>query len=138
MFRRNQDPAANYAALREAALEVPGVRLKWIFDAVRQWGAGPAMEVAKLAVELHSPDIVAYGIGGDELGLPTSDLRPVYDFVASQGMHRLIHAGEIGGPELVCEAIGMLGAQRICPGIAVMPDETTMGVVAVPWSLPEG
>jgi aminodeoxyfutalosine deaminase len=130
MFRRNQDPAANYAALREAALEVPGVRLKWIFDAVRQWGAAPAMEVAKIAVELNSPDIVAYGIGGDELGLPTSDLRPVYDFVASHGMHRLIHAGEIGGPELVREAIEMLGAERIGHGIAVMRDERTMDFVA--------
>src|ERR1700676_4932740 len=56
MFRRKQDPSANYAALREAALQVPGVRLKWIFDAVRQWGAAPAMEVAKIAAELHSPD----------------------------------------------------------------------------------
>jgi len=130
MFRRNQDPAANYAALREAALEVPGVRLQWIFDAVRQWGATPAMEVAKIAVELNSPDIVAYGIGGDELGLPTADLRPVYDFVASRGMHRLIHAGEIGGPELVREAIEMLGAERIGHGIAVMRDERTMDFVA--------
>ena len=130
MFRRNQDPAANYAALREAALEVPGVRLKWIFDAVRQWGAASAMEVAKIAVELHSPDIIAYGIGGDELGLPTIDLRPVYDYVASQGMHRLIHAGEIGGPESVREAIEMLGAERIGHGIAVMRDERTMDFVA--------
>jgi aminodeoxyfutalosine deaminase len=130
MFRRNQDPAANYAALREAALQVPGVRLKWIFDAVRQWGAAPAMEVAKIAAELHSPDIIAYGIGGDELGLPTSDLRPVYDYVASQGMHRLIHAGEIGGPESVREAIEMLGVERIGHGIAVMRDERTMDFVA--------
>ena len=130
MFRRNQDPAANYAALREAAIEVPEVRLKWIFDAVRQWGAASAMEVAKIAVELHSPDIIAYGIGGDELGLPTIDLRPVYDYVASQGMHRLIHAGEIGGPESVREAIEMLGAERIGHGIAVMRDERTMDFVA--------
>ena len=130
MFRRNQDPAANYAALREAALQVPGVRLKWIFDAVRQWGAAPAMQVAKMAVELRSPDIVAYGIGGDELGLPTADLRPVYDYVASQGMHRLIHAGEIGGPESVREAIEMLGVERIGHGIAVMRDERTMDFVA--------
>src|ERR1700730_1028406 len=130
MFRARQDPAANFAALREAALQVPGVRLKWIFDAVRQWGAGPAMEVAKIAVGLNSPDIVAYGIGGDELGLPTSDLRPVYDFVAGQGMHRVIHAGEIGGPESVREAIEMLGAERIGHGIAVMRDERTMDFVA--------
>jgi aminodeoxyfutalosine deaminase len=36
MFRRGQDPAANFAALRDAAAEVPGVKLKYIFDAVRQ------------------------------------------------------------------------------------------------------
>src|SRR5713226_5703899 len=125
MFRRNQDPAANYAALREAAAQVPGVRLVWIFDAVRQWGAAAAMEVARIAAELRSPDIIAYGIGGDELGLPTIDLRPVYEFVASQGMHRLIHAGEIGGPELVRESIELLGAERIGQGIGVMSDERT-------------
>ena len=130
MFRRNQDPAANYAALREAAMEVPGVRLKWIFDAVRQWGAAPAMDVARIAAELRSPDIVAFGIGGDELGLPTADLRPVYEFVASQGMHRLIHAGEIGGPESVRESIEILGAERIGHGIGVMRDERTMDFVA--------
>src|ERR1700688_2802664 len=130
MFRRNQDPAANFAALRDAAAEVPGVRLKYIFDAVRQWGAAAAMEVARIAVALHSPDIIAYGIGGDELGLPTIDLRPVYEFVASQGMHRLIHAGEIGGPEIVREAIELLGVERIGHGIGVMLDERTMDFIA--------
>ena len=130
MFRRNQDPAANFAALRDAAAKVPGVKLKYIWDAVRQWGAAPAMEVARLAVALRSPDIIAYGIGGDELGLPTIDLRPVYDFVASQGMHRLIHAGEIGGPEIVRESIELLGAERIGHGIGVMRDERTMDFIA--------
>jgi aminodeoxyfutalosine deaminase len=130
MFRRNQDPAANFAALRDAAAEVPGVKLKYIFDAVRQWGAAPAMEVARIAAELRSPDIIAYGIGGDELGLPTIDLRPVYDFVASQGLHRLIHAGEIGGPEIVREAVEILGAERIGHGIGVMSDERTMDFIA--------
>ncbi len=130
MFRRNQDPAANFAALRDAAAEIPGVKLKYIFDAVRQWGAAPAMEVARIAVELRSPDIIAYGIGGDELGLPTIDLRPVYDFVASHGLHRLIHAGEIGGPEIVREAVELLGAERIGHGIGVMRDERTMDFIA--------
>jgi adenosine deaminase len=130
MFRRNQDPAANFAALRDAAAEVPGVQLKYIFDAVRQWGAAAAMEVARIAVELRSPDIVAYGVGGDELGLPTIDLRPVYEYVASQGMHRLIHAGEIGGPEIVRESVELLGAERIDHGISIMRDEPTMDFIA--------
>ncbi len=130
MFRRDQDPASNFAALREAAAAVPGVQLKYIFDAVRQWGAAPAMEVARIAAELRDPDIIAYGIGGDELGLPTSDLRDVYEYVASQGMHRLIHAGEIGGPEIVREAVEILGAERIGHGIGVMRDERTMDFLA--------
>jgi aminodeoxyfutalosine deaminase len=131
MFRRNQDPAANFAALRDAGAKVPSVKLKYIFDAVRQWGAAPAMEVARIAAELRSPDIVAYGIGGDELGLPTKDLCPVYDYVASQGMHRLIHAGEIGGPEIVRESIELLGVERIDHGISVMRDERAMDFIAV-------
>jgi aminodeoxyfutalosine deaminase len=130
MFRRKQDPAVNFAALRDAGAEIPGVKLKYIFDAVRQWGADPAMEVARIAAELHSPDIIAYGIGGDELGLPTRDLRPVYEYVARQGMHRLIHAGEIGGPDIVREAVEMLGAERIGHGIGVMRDERTMEFIA--------
>ena len=130
MIRRNQDPAANFVALRDAAATVPGVKLKYIWDAVRQWGAAPAMEVARLAAAMRSNDIVAYGIGGDELGLPTVDLRPVYDFVASRGMHRLIHAGEIGGPEIVRESVELLGAERIGHGIGVMRDERTMDFIA--------
>jgi len=54
----------------------------------------------------------------------------VYEYVASQGMHRLIHAGEIGGPELVREAIEILGAERIGHGIGVMRDERTMDFLA--------
>jgi aminodeoxyfutalosine deaminase len=130
MFRRNQDPAANFSALRDAAAKVPGVKLGYIFDAVRQWGAEPAMEVARIAVELRSPDIVAYGIGGDELGLPTKDLRPVYDYVASQSMHRLIHAGEIGDPEIVRESVELLGVDRIDHGISIMRDERIMDFIA--------
>jgi adenosine deaminase len=129
MFRREQDPEANFVALRNAALEVPGVQINWIFDAVRQWGAAPAMEVAKIAARLRSPDIVAFGIGGDELGLPTRELRAVYEYVASQGIHRLIHAGEIGGPESVREAIEILGVERIGHGIGVMRDERTMDFI---------
>src|SRR5258707_10138979 len=90
------------------------------------------MEVAGIAAELHSPDIIAYGIGGDELGLPTIDLRPVYEFVASQGMHRLIHAGEIGGPEIVRESIELLGAERIGHGIGVMRGERTLDFLPAP------
>ncbi len=61
MFRRNQDPAAQlYRPARRRSAKVPGVQLKYIFDAVRQWGAAPAMEVARIAGNSRSPDIIAY------------------------------------------------------------------------------
>lgn len=130
MFFRKQDPAANFAAIQEAASQVPGIRLAWIFDAVRQWGANSAMEVARIAVQLRSPDIVAFGIGGNELSLPTREFRRVYEYVAREGLHRLIHAGEIGGPESVREAVELLGVERVGHGIAVMRDERTMDFLA--------
>ena len=131
MFRRNQDPAANFAALRDAAAEVPWRPAEIYFrrrpPVGRRGGDGGRADRRRL---LQSPDIIAYGIGGDELGLPTIDLRPVYEFVASQGMHRLIHAGEIGGPEIVRESVELLGAERIGHGIGVMRDERTMDFIA--------
>src|SRR5258708_10521940 len=48
MFRRNQDPAVNFAALRDAAAKIPGVRLKYIFDSISHWGATPAMKLPRI------------------------------------------------------------------------------------------
>src|SRR6185295_14807504 len=43
MLLRKQDPAANLGAVREAVKEFEslGLRIQWIFDCVRQFGAKP-------------------------------------------------------------------------------------------------
>jgi len=46
--------------------------------------------------------------GGDELSIPTEAFRPAYEKAAEIGLHRLIHAGEVGGPEKIREAIDLL------------------------------
>ena len=130
MLKRQQDPAANFAAIRRAVLEVSGIRFAWILDAVRQWGAAKAMEVARLAAEMRLPEIVAFGIGGDELAFPASEFRSVYEYAASEGLHRLIHAGEIGGPGSVRDAVEILGVERIGHGIGVIQDERLMDLLA--------
>jgi len=61
-------------------------------------------------------------MGGDELSLPAAHFRPAFDLVREAGLHAVCHAGEIGGPESVREAIEILGAERIGHGIAVMRD----------------
>jgi adenosine deaminase len=124
MLFRKQDAAANVRAAREAVrpFEPRGLRVQWIFDCVRQFGPAPAMQVARLAVELREEGVIAFGIGGDELALPAADFRETFEFAAAGGLHRVAHAGEIGGPESVRDAVGVLGAERIGHGIAVTRD----------------
>jgi aminodeoxyfutalosine deaminase len=69
-------------------------------------------------------------MGGDELSIPTEAFRPAYEKAAEIGLHRLIHAGEVGGPEKIREAIDLLGAERIGHGIAAIHDPALMDLLA--------
>jgi len=101
-----------------------------VFDAVRQFGPEPAMAVVECAHQCNSPHIVAFGMGGDELSIRTSDFRSVYLRAAEYGLHLLIHAGEIGGPEKIREAIEHLHVERIGHGIGAIHDPSLMDLLA--------
>jgi aminodeoxyfutalosine deaminase len=132
MLLRKQRPEANFEAiLRESELfESRGLRLNWIFDATRQFGAEAAMHVVDAARNIRSGSIVAFGIGGDELVVETQEFRPVFEKAAETGLHRLVHAGEVGGPAKIREAIELLGAERIGHGIAAIHDPALMDLLA--------
>ena len=132
MLLRKQQPEANFEALLRATepFESRGLRFRWVFDAARQFGAEAAMEVVESARRYASKNIVAFGIGGDELSVPTEAFRPVYERAAEIGLHRLMHAGEVGGPEKIREAIELLGAERIGHGIAAINDFELMDLLA--------
>ncbi|HUC52773.1 MAG TPA: adenosine deaminase [Candidatus Cybelea sp.] len=132
MLLRKQRPEANFEALLRATepFESRGLRFRWVFDAARQFGVDAAMEVVESANRCHSKAIVAFGIGGDELSIPTEEFRPIYDRAAQIGLHKLMHAGEVGGPEKIREAIELLGAERIGHGIAAINDAALMDWLA--------
>ncbi len=132
MLLRKQRPEANFEGLLRAAepFERKGLQLRWIFDAVRQFGAEAAMAVVESAKSCTSKSIVAFGIGGDELSVPTAEFRAVYDRASEIGLHRLIHAGEMGGPEKIREAIELLAVERIGHGIAAIRDPALMDLLA--------
>jgi aminodeoxyfutalosine deaminase len=124
MIRRMQNVEANFMAIHDVAHSVPlsPLRTAWIFDTVRQFGADAAMEVARWTAKLQTSGVVAFGMGGDELSLPTVNFRPAFDFARGEGLHLVCHSGEIGGAESVREAVELLGAERIGHGIGVMHD----------------
>jgi aminodeoxyfutalosine deaminase len=133
MLLRNQNVEANFAAILESAshqkIAAHAPKVLWIFDAVRQFGPEKAMDVARAAVRLKSQGVVAFGLGGNEESLPASDFRTVYDYVASEGLHRLAHAGETAGPQSIRDAIEILGAERIGHGISAIRDSQLMDLL---------
>src|SRR5467141_3145629 len=132
MLLRKQKPEANFEALLRATepFESRRLRFRWVFDAARQFGAAAAMEVVESAKRCNSKAIVAFGIGGDELSVSTKEFRGVFDRAAQLGLHRLMHAGEVGGPEKIREAIDLLGAERIGHGLAAIHDPALMDLLA--------
>jgi len=131
MLLRKQQPEANFEAILQSTepFQKQGLRLNWIFDAARQFGADAAMEVVAAAQRCSSKAIVAFGIGGDEMSVATRDFRPVYEQAAKNGLHLLMHAGEVGGPEKIREAVELLHVERIGHGIAAAHDLSLMDLL---------
>ena len=131
MLLRKQQPEANFEAILRATepFEKQGLRLNWVFDAARQFGAEAAMDVVRAANRCQSKTIVAFGIGGDEMSGATQEFRPVYEQAANNGLHLLMHAGEVGGPEKIREAVELLNVERIGHGIAAAQDPALMDLL---------
>jgi aminodeoxyfutalosine deaminase len=121
---RKQDFAAIFEGLergRERGEKEFGVSLLWIFDAVRQFGSEAAQTVFELAGKYRDRNVVAIGIGGDELKAPPELFRDQYAYGAAQGLRLTAHAGESAGPESIWGALN-LGAERIGHGLTASQD----------------
>ena len=103
-----------------------GVRIGWILDCVRQYGSAFAWQTAELAYEFREQGVVALGLGGDELSLETGEYQEVFNWAKSHQLFAYVHAGEIGEPQQVWEAINLLGANRIAHGIQAARDPELM------------
>jgi adenosine deaminase/aminodeoxyfutalosine deaminase len=104
-----------------AASQGSPVKVRWILDAVRQFGQEHVMAVAKLAAERVDRGVAAFGIGGSEERGPAEWFADAFAFARSAGLHLHAHAGESMGPESVWAALA-LGAERIGHGIAAIRD----------------
>jgi len=109
-----------FDAVAEAAEGSP-VRVRWILDAVRQFGVDQAAQVARWAAERIDRGVVAFGIGGSEERGPAEWFQDVFAFAGKAGLHRTAHAGEGTSPQSIWSALE-LGAERIGHGIAALGD----------------
>lgn len=109
-----------FPAIAEEA-ERGRVPVRFIFDAVRQFGRAHVEAVADAAVRWARRGVAGFGIGGDEARGPARLYREVFESVRSAGLAAVPHGGETTGPESVWEALEC-GARRIGHGIRAVED----------------
>ncbi len=118
-------------AARLAAERETGVRIAWLFDAVRQFGPEPFAQVVGWAIKLQkSGQVVGIGVGGDETQVATAEFATGYARARDAGLHTTIHAGETRGPESVREALRHLRPERIGHGLNAFRDPELVAELA--------
>jgi aminodeoxyfutalosine deaminase len=129
---KKQSVDAVFEAVLEATSEAQaraGVRVSWIFDAVRQFGVDHAHAVLDWAKRYRDQGVAAFGIGGDEARGPAELFADVYREARDSGLHVTAHAGEAAGPDSIRKAIELLGAERIGHGLTAPQDPEVMALL---------
>jgi adenosine deaminase len=137
--RRDIDPLPVQEALAEAAAEVRenhGVKLRWIPDAVRQWGPAAAWRAWEAAARAgRTLGVVGFGLGGDETAGPAAEFADLFHEVKTEGFGVTIHAGEVpdmgsGAVESIRQAVIDCRADRIGHGLAAARDPLLLAELA--------
>ncbi|MGW6742407.1 adenosine deaminase [Streptomyces sp. NPDC055025] len=115
---------------RKAAESELDVVLRWCFDIPGEAGLKAAEETARLAVDLRPEGLVAFGLGGPEIGVPRPQFKPYFDRAIDAGLHSVPHAGETTGPETVWDALRDLRAERIGHGTSSVQDPELLAYLA--------
>ena len=117
------------AAAGKEAEARSGVRVKWIFDATRQFGMDHVREVLRWAARYRSQGVVGFGIGGDESAGPARLFPNIFREARDLGLHVVAHAGETCGPESIRDAVELLGAERIGHGLTAIRNAEVMALL---------
>lgn len=118
-------------AARSEAERETGVRMRWLFDGVRQFGAGRFEAVVAWAKKLQSSgSVLGVGVGGDETQCPTADFAAGFACAREAGLQATVHAGEIRGPDAIWEALTLLHPDRIGHGLTAIRDPRLVEALA--------
>ncbi|XP_015685257.1 adenosine deaminase [Protobothrops mucrosquamatus] len=81
-------------------------------------------EVLELCKKYWNDTVVAIDLAGDESVIAAcSDHRKAYEEAERYGIHRTVHAGEVGTSEVIKEAVNILKTERIGHGYHIFEDE---------------
>lgn len=99
-----------------------GTIVRLALDYGRQYGPDQAWEVLEVAQRAMACGVVAWSIGGDEIGHPPEPFAEVFRAAHETGLHLMAHAGEVVGPPSVWGAVDVLHTERLGHGIHSIHD----------------
>lgn len=115
---------------RRAAERDFGLVLRWIYDIPGESGLPAADATLDFALH-HAPEaLVAFGLGGPEIGVPRPQFESHFAAARAAGLRSVPHAGESTGPETVWDAVRLLGADRIGHGCSAAGDPALLSHLA--------
>jgi aminodeoxyfutalosine deaminase len=115
---------------RVAALRDFGIQLHWIYDIPGESGIPAADATLDYALNHPTDGLVAFGLGGPEIGVPRPQFQPHFDAARAAGLRSVPHAGETTGPQTIWDAVRLLGAERIGHGISAAQDPELLAHLA--------
>jgi adenosine deaminase len=107
-----------------------GVVLRWCFDIPGESGLEAADVTLDTALRLRPDGLVAFGLGGPEVGVPRAQFAPHFDQARAAGLHSVPHSGESTDAQSVWDAVEHLGAERIGHGIRSVDDPDLLALLA--------
>ena len=93
-----------------------------IIDIPRHIAPQDGLLIANWATERYGDGVIAFGLGGQEVGNPPSKFQEAFDLVHESNIPCIIHAGETAGPPSIWGAIHTAHSRRIGHGVRAMED----------------
>ncbi len=125
-FGEQLDALGRARAWAEAEL---GVSMGIIIDIPRFVSATEGERIAQWTVENKDKGVVAFGLGGPEIGHPPERFVTAFHIICEAGLPSVPHAGETAGPASIWGAIDQLGAVRIGHGVRCVEDEALVAAL---------
>ncbi len=107
---------------RASAQDELGVDMGLIIDIPRIITADEGLTNADWAITGFGNGVIAFGLGGPEVGNPASRYKAAFDRARAAGVPCILHAGETVGPESIWDAIHTANTQRIGHGVRCVED----------------
>jgi adenosine deaminase len=107
---------------RTWAKQTLGVDAGWVIDIARSTNPEEGDIVAEWALSGRDSGVIAFGIGGSEIGNPPEKFATAFARVIEAGLPCVPHAGEIVGPVSIWSALNVTKPVRLYHGVRSIED----------------